>query len=487
MPLSNDEAERHAKRLLERQASERQTLDGIRRYWKGRQRLPPVIPTGAPAEVYTMARIARVNVVEIVIEALSQSLFVEGFRGPRASENHQVWGAWQANRLDKRQSGIHKAALAYGVGYGIVLPGEVHHPGSELEVSIHGASPRMLTAEWGNDPDWPVRAIEKRRDWDRDGKVLSDWRLYDDDAVYLLGGSADRPELREMRLHRFGVTPVVLYLDAEDLDNEDEPTDQSVTARDAVAVTGHPVLGQVAPLMRLQDQVDLITFNLLVAQHYGAFRQRYVIGWVAESEAKAAKMAVSRLMAFEDSPEEVKVGEFNQTDLTGYLKSREESMRHAATLSQTPVHELIGQMINLSAEALAAAEAGRDRKVDDRKTMFGESHEQLLRLAGQSVGADVPDDSEVMWRDTQARSFAAVVDALGKLVQMLGVPAQELWEMVPGTTAAQLERWKATASEGDAFANLNAMLERQARTEAAASGAARPGERQTESGIVLPA
>jgi hypothetical protein len=464
MPLDPETATGHAKRLLAQQSAERQTLDRVRRYWKGRQKLPAIIPSGAPSEVYTMARIARVNVIEIVVEALSQSLFVEGFRGPRESENHDTWGLWQANKFDKRQSGIHKAALAYGAGYGIVLPGTVHDPGSRLEVSIHGASPRLLTAEWGNDPDWPVRAIEKTRDWDPEtGKVLSNWRLYDDEAVYFFSGSAEGPTLAETREHQLGVCPVVLYLDAEDLDTEDEASDESLQMRDgSLAVGGHPVLGQVAPLMRLQDQIDLITFNLLIAQHYGAFRQRYVIGWTAETENEAAKMAVSRLMAFEDTPEEIKVGEFNQTDLDGYIKSRQESMRQAASLSQTPVHELIGQMINLSAEALAAVEAGRDRKVDDRKTMFGESHEQLLRLAGQLDGAKVPENSEVVWRDTQARSFAAVVDALGKLATMLNVPAEELWEKIPGVTQTQIERWKAAAAAGDAFANLSDLLNRQA-------------------------
>jgi len=45
---------------------------------------------------------------------------------------------------------------------------------------------------------------------------------------------------------------------------------------------------------------------------------------------------------------------------------------------------------------------------------------------------------------------------------MLGVPPQELWERVPGVTQTEIERWKAAAAEGDALANLTAMLGRQA-------------------------
>ena len=89
----------------------------------------------------------------------------------------------------------------------MVLPGPVHDPASRLEVSIHGQSPRKLTAEWGNDPDWPVRAIEKHRDWGADGSVLSDWRLYDASAVYFLRKADNGYEVRGMTY------PNTLYLD----------------------------------------------------------------------------------------------------------------------------------------------------------------------------------------------------------------------------------------------------------------------------------
>src|SRR5690606_3727468 len=71
------------------------------------------------------------------------------------------------------------------------------------------------------------------------------------------------------------------------------------------------------------------------------------------------------------------------------------------------------------------------------------------------------------------RAFAATVDGLGKLVQMLGIPPQELWERVPGAPQQDVERWKATASQGDASANLAAMLDRQAADELPVSWPAR--------------
>lgn len=449
MPLSEQAALSVARRLRERQHSERGTLDSIRRYWTGRQRLPPVIPSAAPREVHEMARMARVNVLGIVVESLSQSLYVEGFRGRDDDDDDAVWAIWQANRLDSRQSGIHRAALAYGTGYAVVLPGEP----ADTPV-IRGVSPRLLTAEYGDDPDWPVYALESR------GRGR--WYLYDETSTYILegGASGDAMQFLEQAPHGAEHAPVVRYLEVEDLDAEEDVPDESRQRSSAPRLAR----GQVSPLMSLQDQVDLITFNLLVAQHYSAFRQRYIIGWVAADEAERAKASASQLWTFDEEPDRMSVGEFAETNLDGYIRSREASLRHAATLSQTPVHELIGELVNLSAEALAAAEAGRDRKVADRQTLFGESHEETLRLAGvlAEPSVEIADDAQVVWRDTSARAFGAVVDGLGKLTQMLGIPPEELWERVPGATKADVARWKARAAEGDALASLTAVLDRQA-------------------------
>lgn len=436
--------------------AERDALDKIRRYWTARQRLPAVIPSTAPAEVRTMARIARVNVCKIVVDTLTQSSYATGFRGEGESEDAEIWDVWQKNRLDARQTGIHRAAYAYGASYATVLPGD------PVPV-IRGVSPRRMIALYGEDPDWPMVALQ-HLSRAPDGKSL--WRLWDEEGTYFLSGD-DAGEFKfvSSEEHGVGVTPVVRFLDEEDLDADD---DVEADHRLFGEFTDVPARGQVVPLFPLQDQVDLTTFNLLVAQHYSAFRQRWILGWLAESEEDKMKAGASQLWSFESATDEegdeIKIGEFGQTDLKGYIDSREASLRHAATLSQTPVHELTGQLINLSAEALVAAEKGRERKVDEREKLGGESHEQLLWLAGKASDPviEVPDDAQIVWSDTSARAFSATVDALGKLVTMLGIPPQELWERVPGATRQDVERWKRAAQQGDSFAVLADLLERQA-------------------------
>lgn len=455
MPLNRREIIEQATLLYGYHMAEREQLDNTRRYWKGRQALPAVIPVNAPNEVRVMQRSSRVNVMPIVVNSLVQSMFVDGFRTDSEAEK-AVWRVWQANRMDARQTGIHRAGFGYGVGYEVILPGD------PVPV-IKRVSPRHLTCLYGEDLDWPLWAIEDL------GNGL--YRILDDQAAYYVGirqrgplFEGDSPldvkhiETREYGIE-LGVTPVVRFLEEDDLDADDE-VDNENGAPDA------PTRGQVAPLMPLQDQIDLTTFDLQIAQHYGAFRQRYIIGWVAENEREKLHASASRLWTFDDDPNTIKVGEFEQTNIDGFIRSREASLRHAATLSQTPVHELIGELVNLSAEALAAAEAGRDRKIAERQQMFGEAHEQSFQLIGRILGVDVPDGAQVVWRDTSARAFAATVDGLGKLATMLGVPPEELWERIPGVTQQDVERWR-TQSRRMGFDQLADVLNRQSRPQAA--------------------
>jgi hypothetical protein len=464
--LRRDQAVEQVRILQSEHNAERLQLDVVRRYWKGRQPLPTIIDTNSPRIVKTMARIARVNICPVVIDSLAQSTFVDGFRGAKSDVNADVWQAWQANKMDARQTGLHRSTFAYGAAYAVVMPGDPLP-------TIRAVSPRSMTAMYGEDPDWPIFALERL--------ARDSWKLYDETAVYYVseerrarpsdGYSGDPQAAAESTYtfvssqeHGLGYTPVVRYLDEDDLDCDDEVSseiDESIYPETTTR-------GQIAPLRSLQDQIDLTTFDLLVAQHFAAFRQRYVIGWTAASEQELLKASAASVWTFADGEDSegggVKVGEFGQTDIGPYIASRDASLRHAATLSQTPVHELVGTLVNLSAEALAAAENGHDRKVDERKTLLGESHEQTLRLVGKAMGKDVPEDAEVIWRDTSARTFAATVDGLGKLATMLNVPSPELWSMIPGVTQQDVERWKANAQTGDAFAQLADILKRQGDT-----------------------
>jgi hypothetical protein len=431
-----------AKQLMEKRQAERDRLERLLHYRQHGVEPFGVLsdarimgmPTGVPDEVRILAKKARVNLLKYVVASRVQDLYVDGFKTATSPDNAPAWDVWQANQLDARQLGVHRAALTFGAAYVVVTPG------TPVPV-VRGVSPREMTAAYGDDDVWPVAALWKLRG----GR----WRMLDDTYVWTLKGTDDgQLSIVGAALHgavdidgETPVCPVVRFRETVDLDCEVE--------------------GIISPLTELQDQVNITSFGLQVAQHYGAFRQRYIMGWLADSEAEALKTGASRFMTFEDGPGDIQVGEFAQTELRGYIESREASIRHLATVSQTAVHELMGQFVNLSAEALEAARHSHTAAIEENRLAAGESWEQVLSLSSRLNGTPVEASASVVWRDTSMRSMLSTAQGLGTLVEKLGVPPKALWSRIPGTSQHELDQWKALADEPGAYDELMALMTKQ--------------------------
>jgi len=449
MALSKPEAIEQTKVMLEWRAAEAKRLDRLYSYVHNKQSIR-WLSSSVPQEVKALAKMCRVNVLGLIVDMVAQSLYVDGYRAPNGEQEDPAWRIWQLNKMDARQMAVHRAGGTYDVGYCSIIPGD------PVPV-LRPVSPRDMTTVYADDDDWPMWALEKRRSAVKGQRLF---RLFDDDVVHYVSvdDGTDGITYISWEAHDRGHVPVVRFLAKADPDDE--------------------VANEFDDLIPIQDQINFTTFGLMVVQHFGAFPQKWIAGWTPEMEAededteeqaraKAAaarrRVGVDKVMTFEDR--ETKIGEFKQADLSGYLESRNDAMKNLAAIAQAPAHALRGELVNLSAEALAAAEQAERRKIDERETMFGESWEQVLAEAADIAGADSDASAQVRWRDTEARAFAATVDALGKLAQMLGVPVEELWEKVPGTTQDDINRWKAAREKGDAFAGLEDLLRTQA-TEA---------------------
>lgn len=414
---------------------------------------------GSPwAAIAGMAQKSQTNLLPLVLDIFSQSLKVDNYLS--GSERPDVWEWWQRNKMAARQTGIHRTALHYGVAYSTVLPA-MNPQVTETGAYIRGVSPRQMTALYGDrlewdprvdapvDDDWPMMALEIN------GSMI---RFYDETDVHFIGvksvpqsalgwkeltySSAQNFEYIESRSHGVGVCPVVRFEDRNLLDGEQE------------------LRGVIEPLLTVQSRIDETEFEKMVAQYYTAFMQRYVIGWTPKDQSEALRQAVSDTQFFANK--DVKVGQFAAADLKGYLESSAAAKRDLAALGQIPAQNLgIDGISNISEATLAGLEASKDRKEAEIKTSLGEAHEQVLRTCAYIVGdSDAASDfsSEVKWQDMTARTFAQVVDGLGKLGTMLGVPQETLWEDIPGWTSAKVDRAVEAATEARRQASVDAVL-----------------------------
>lgn len=429
-------------RMLDIYKAERERAEWLDRYVRG-DHDRPYTPRNATDEYKLLADRSVTNWLPLVVDVMAQTLYVEGYRSTVDPEDTTLWDlVWMDNRLNAVQSAIHRGALSYGRSYALVLPSETGG------VAVRTFSPlRMAVAFEEPGDEVPIYAL-------RVSPFMGKYRLslYDDETltVYEVGDLDE--DLRKARVieqgpHGAPWCPVVPFLDCPDLDGR--------------------TTGQVEPLIKVQDRINQTTFDLLVAQTYGSFKVRTISGMAVPLDAEGKPLSTIELSIkrFLTSPDpDTKFGQLEETNLSGYLESLDTTVRHLAAISQTPPHALLGQMANLSAEALVAAESGLTRKADERRIIFGQSWEHVVRLGAAILGdetAAADRSGRVVWRDAEARSMAQTVDALGKAAQMLGIPVQALWERIPGVSLQDVERWKEMAANGDPVAALTSFLSAQ--------------------------
>lgn len=429
---------------LAQRARELPGVHRVRDYLRG-DHARSYMPKTHENEFQALRQRAIGNWLPLVVTAIAQNLFGEGYRRPKEAESLGCWEHWTRNGMDSRQSLVYRSALAYGEAYVVVLPGD-----PSPVIRVH--SPLVMTvvqddpdAEW---PDYAIRRVKKSRDERGEDGVV--WEIIDSEGVWTFfvpdgAQSASEYTVLSAEVHGFDVCPVSVFRNAWD----DDP-DAAFTS-----------LGEVEPLIPIQERINDTTLGLLIAQQYSAFRQKWAAGIQIPKGAdgkpvETFEAAVNRIWM--TASKDVRFGEFSQTDLKGYLESMDSAIKHMSAIAQVPPHYLLGGMVNISAEALAAAEAGLTRKVSERKTIFGEAWGRVMRLCAFAVGdyaAAEDTEARFIWRDTEARSLAATADALGKLKQMLEVPAEALWEMIPGVTPFQRAEWLRMRAEDMSMSAAN--------------------------------
>lgn len=414
--------------------AEKQRLDIIDLWYRG-DNVDVRVPTGATQELKRLIELSKTNWLGLVVTTVAQTMFVDGYRSATNTEPDGVitgpWATWLANGMPARQIAVHRAALAYGYSFVQVLPGRDPF-GTPMPV-MRGLSPRKTFAVYANpaEDEWPMWYFEVTAA----AKDRYNVRVVDEQSVYRLTCDAAGTEVEyvDQFVHGAGVPPLIRYCNMLDLDGRTP--------------------GEVAPFIPLAARIDKTDYDRLVTQHYASWKKLWIAGMARpESEQEAngikLKMAQEDILVSDDA--ETKFGAFPASDLQGFIQAKENDVETLAAVSQTPSFALTGKVINLSAEAIAAARASLDQKTAERKVTFGGSHDQALHLSARIAGdttAATDITAHVTWQDTTVRSLASAADALGKLATMLQVPVEALWSLVPGVTKTDVAEWKTMAEE----------------------------------------
>lgn len=424
--------------LLPLQEAESERLKVVEKWARGEQP-DPWQPRNANREHKELMRKAFTPMLGLVVSALSQASYVDGYMAPNSSADAPAWKIWQANGMDSRQIRVHRGAFELGLSYVTVMPGVLR--GERMPVvRSYGARRMVATYQDAANDEWPMFALRVEKSGK--GRMLF---LYDDEVVHTFGieGDSETPAYIEWRAHEMGVTPVVRMANMIDDDGN--------------------CVGEVEPFIPVAARFDQSTFDRLMVQRYSSWKVRTVTGMAkpeskADADRKRLQLSQEDLLVAENP--KTNFGTLDETSLEGFIKAGDADLQTLSAVSQTPPQYFPGGMSNLSADALAMAEGTLLRKAGERHMILGEGHEQWLKLAAGWLDVAAPDDAAVKWRDVEARSLAQLADALGKIATMLHFPAQILWEKIPGLTPSDIEKAKELVSQGSSLQQVFDELER---------------------------
>lgn len=434
-PGPDAEAKEWLPLLLNDLARQRYAMHRVRRYYIGDQ--PLKFASQKFRETFhDQLREQCDNWMDLVISATSERMLIAGMRMGTANASGEAddfaWNVWQANSLDCDASIAHVNAMVCGVSYICVGPQE---DGST-------DTPRVTV----EDPD---EVVVRYAPGNRRKRVAALKTYAEDDQQVAWVLLPDR-----VRVFRRKLAQAAAAFDTSPTDFDESAWEEDVDAGRDNPLGVVPVVpmlcrpdargrgaSDLLTVLSLQDEINKLTADIMIASEFASFRQRVVLGW-DPAPGEELISAASRLWTFNSA--DVKVDEFSATDVRPLIEARESAIQRLAARTRTPPHYLLGQSGAFpSGESLKATETGLVAKVRERQRWFGESWEEAMRLAVQLARGPQDGDhrAEVVWADPESRSEGELVDALVKM-RTLAVPYEDLWERY-GASPQQIEQWRA--------------------------------------------
>jgi hypothetical protein len=414
---------------------------------------PHPAPTGYKQAQQMLNRLLEMtgaNFVALVVDAAVERLHIEGFKvgGQNADE---LWNIWQSNSMDLGSEMVFLESLACGEASMLVDP-EMNPDGYPTITPEH---PLQTIVECA--PGRPRQRAAGLKLWidDMGPEKMIAATVYGPDRVdNYLAPAPNTEGLDSHQLPKFehqdggsgphglGEVPLIAFPN-----------------RPRMLTPGTPEFDRALPI---QKRINKTILDRLVMQDFSAFKQKWATGIeipvdpVTNQPIELFKAAVDRVWANE-APD-VRFGQFDADDITQMLAAVADDAKHMAALVPTPPHYLLGDLVNLSAEALKAAEAALVSRVKAHMRHLSEPAEAVARLALRAAGTDSPQASrmETVWTNPEFRTEGELVDALVKM-RTLGVPLRALWERW-GATPQELEAWPGMLLQEQATAGLAQFL-----------------------------
>jgi len=296
----------------------------------------------------------EINWCSVIVSSVNDRLELTGF-DVQKDKKASTWlsGQFEALQILGESQKVHKAALGYTQGFVIVWKNAAG------EIEFYYNDPRLCEVFY--DPNSPKKKVFAAKWFEVPGENAQEILLYYPDRLEhwratvgkdgIVSGYGKFVKVSE-EINAYGVIPVFEFF-----------TD-----------------GEITGVTTLQDAVNKVFSDMMVAGEFGAFVQRYIISQADPGDLKSGASVTWWIPAGDSSGQGSAVGQFAPTPMAPYLEAMDRLASAMFVITHTPKHYLMSTGATPSGEALIAMEAPLTKKVDWYKKRFETSWKEIAKF-----------------------------------------------------------------------------------------------------------
>lgn len=325
------------------------------------------------------------NWCALVIDAVKERIQIGDVVTPEGLEDliHQIW---EENHLGIVSDDVHEAALITGEAYLIIWP-----DADTGNVEIYYNDPRLCHAFY--DPEHPRRMRMAAKMWVDES----------DECYRMILYYQDRLEYYRTKQKAVNVGTWEAFVP----DDTEYPDGKAINPFGRIPVFHFKIRerflrGDLYDVIPIQNGINKLLTDMMVAAEYGAFRQRWIISNADVSVLKNAPNEIWHIPAGDGMGQQSQVGEFSPTNLNNYLDAVERLAADISRITRVPLHYFYSKGGYPSGEALLAMESPLNFKARDRIERFEPVWRDAIAFAMRIAGADVESrDVVINWLSIQ--------------------------------------------------------------------------------------
>lgn len=360
---------------------------------------------GDQPTVYTTSRLKEIfagldavfveNWCAVVVDSVRDRINLSAIQAPPEAE--AIWKRlWETSQIKLESDDVHESALIAGESFIIAWPDD-----SGMAQAYYN-DPRLVQIFY--EPSNP-RVKQFAAKWWKEGDEETRLTLYYQDRLeYYAAKGKETPasakafrSMQENERNPYGEIPVFHF-----------------------RTTGRGTRSDLKNVTPIQNGINKLLADMMVAAEYGAFNQRYVISNAeTQGKLKNAPGIIWDIPAGDGMGQQTTVGQFTATPLENYLKAVNDLSMAISSITRTPKHYFFSIGSNLSGEALIAMEGPLNKKAQDRIDRFIPTWQDMtrfmLKVSGIEVLASeitpVYDDPESVQPFTEAQAIQMMVSS----------------------------------------------------------------------------